>query len=71
MNRTPMEMSAYRMAKRHENCIGVDVFIAQVVFGRRGFGSIMRKARRRIKAELREARVLQRRIARKGSTVYE
>jgi hypothetical protein len=71
MKRTPMEMSAYRMARRYENCIGVDVFIAQMVFGRRGFGSIMRKARKRIKTELRQARVLHRRIARKGSTVYE
>ena len=70
MTRTPMEMSAYRMAKRR-GLRPVDLFLGDWLFGRRGRGSEVRKAHKKVAAMSRESKVLSRRIARHGSTVYE
>lgn len=72
MTRTPMEMSCWRGAWR-KNPNGTDfrVYLGDALFKRDGLGSGMRKAKKRLKAEVRAANVLNRRIARYGSTVYE
>ncbi len=70
MTRTPMEMSAYRMARRHASpfpCVNWGDW----VFGKRGRGSEDLKAHKLVAAAARSSRVLHRRIARYGLTVYE
>jgi hypothetical protein len=70
--RTPMEMSCWRGAWRN-NPKGKDfrVFHGDWCFAGRVSGSELRKTRKRLKAELRAANVLNRRIARFGQTIYE
>lgn len=69
---TKMERSCWRGAHR-KNPRGTDfrVFLANQLRKRDGLGSGMRKAKKRLKAEIRAENVLNRRIARMGATVYE
>lgn len=69
---TKMERSCWRGATRKDPR-GTDfrVFLADQLWKRDGMGSGIRKARKRLKAEIRAANVLKRRIARFGQTIYE
>ncbi len=71
MTRTPMEMSCWRGRQRGSMAIDFRVILGDMLFKSKGLGSGMRKSRKKLKAELRAANVLNRRIARHGSTVYE
>lgn len=67
-----MERACWRGATRKDPR-GTDfrVFLSDQLRRRDGMGSELRKAKKRLKAELREANVLNRRIARFGQTIYE
>lgn len=69
--RTPMEMSCWRGSQRGSMTIDFLVILGDMLFKRDGLGSGMRKSRKKLKAEVRAANVLNRRIARFGATHYE
>lgn len=70
MTRTPMEMSAYRMARRH-GLLSVEFLFGDWLFAKRGRGREAMKAHKKLIGQAKESRVLLRRMMRKGSTVFQ